>query len=346
MLRRGLPFLATLAAVVVGLALAHLVLIRRAAPGRERGVAAHLVMLALTGVALVALVLALPVETDTRGQLLSLLGLVLTAVIALASTTFVSNAMAGLMLRAVGNFRPGDFVRVGEHFGRVTERGLFHIEVQSEDRDLMTLPNLYLVTQPVTVVRESGTVVSCQVGIGYDVAHDAVEARLLDAAAAAGLDDAFVQIVDLGDFAVTYRVAGFLGRVRRLLSARSRLRAAVLDALHGADVEIVSPTFMNQRRVDDRRFVPPVTPGRRRSASAGETPEALVFDKAERAEHIEGLRRTLADLEQEHADLARSLKSVDDEAERRRGEARLAELERRIQAARARSDALSKQDES
>jgi small conductance mechanosensitive channel len=34
-----------------------------------------------------------------RGELLGLFGLVLTAVVALSSTTFVSNAMAGLMLR-------------------------------------------------------------------------------------------------------------------------------------------------------------------------------------------------------------------------------------------------------
>ena len=61
------------------------------------------------------------------------------------------------------NFRPGDFVRVGERLGRVTERGLFHTEIQTEDRDLTTLPNLYLVTNPVTVVRASGTIVSTTV---------------------------------------------------------------------------------------------------------------------------------------------------------------------------------------
>ena len=43
-------------------------------------------------------------------------------------------------------------------FGRVTERGLFHTEIQTEDRDLVTLPNLYLVTNPVKVVRTFLTV--------------------------------------------------------------------------------------------------------------------------------------------------------------------------------------------
>ncbi|MBU0984700.1 MAG: mechanosensitive ion channel family protein [candidate division Zixibacteria bacterium] len=95
---------------------------------------------------LLVIILALPVSESTTGQLLSLFGLLLSAAIALSATTFVGNIMAGLMLRAVKNFRAGDFVRIGDHFGRVSERGLFHVEVQTEDRDLVTLPNLYLVT--------------------------------------------------------------------------------------------------------------------------------------------------------------------------------------------------------
>ena len=63
-------------------------------------------------------------------------------------------------LRAVRNFRMGDFIRVAEHFGRVSERGLFHTEIQTENRDLTTLPNLFLVTHPVTTIRTSGTIVS------------------------------------------------------------------------------------------------------------------------------------------------------------------------------------------
>jgi small conductance mechanosensitive channel len=66
-------------------------------------------MLVLSALAIVATVLVLPVADGTRNRLLSLLGLVLTAMIALSSTSFVSNAMAGLMLRILGNFRPGGF---------------------------------------------------------------------------------------------------------------------------------------------------------------------------------------------------------------------------------------------
>ena len=93
--------------------------------------------------AVVLVIIALPVASELRGQLLSLFGLAITALLTLSGTTFVSNAMAGLMLRSLANFRAGDFLRVEGHFGRVTERGLLHTEIQTEDRDLVTLPNLY-----------------------------------------------------------------------------------------------------------------------------------------------------------------------------------------------------------
>jgi small conductance mechanosensitive channel len=301
--------------------------------GEQERFSRQLVMLALTTVGVVLVVLSLPVSDTMRGQLLGLLGLALTAVIALASTTFVTNVMAGLMLRSVGNFRPGDFVKVGDHFGRVTTRGLFHTEIQTVDRDLTTLPNLYLVSHPVTVVRSSGTIISCEVSLGYDNAHATIEPLFLEAAGSAKLDDAYVHVMELGNFAVTYRVAGFLSDVNHLLSARSRLRAAILDSLHGAGVEIMSPTFMAQRQVEPGTLVIPEGIGvSRRDADAGPTAEEMAFDKAEQAGRLEEMRLA-----------AEALLAEADRLEKELGEAPSDERgarKARIKATRARAEAL------
>jgi len=167
-------------------------------------------------VVVLLVILALPLGHETRGQLLSLFGIVVSATIALGSSTLLGNAMAGIMLKVVRNFRSGDFVSVGESFGRVSERGLFHTEIQTPDRDLVTLPNLYLATTPVRVVRSSGTIVSATCSLGYDVNHTRVEELLRDAADTAGLTEPFVQVLDLGDFSVTYKVAGLLKEVKSL----------------------------------------------------------------------------------------------------------------------------------
>lgn len=256
---------------------------------------------------LVALLIALPISDTTRGQLFSLLGLVITAMIALGSTSFVSNAMAGIMLRSVNNFRPGDFVKVGEYTGRVSERGLFHTEIQTEDRDLTTLPNLYLVQQPVTVIRASGTIVSASISLGYDVPHETAKARLLEATANAELADGFVRISELLDHAVLYRVYGFLNDSKKVLLARSRLREEILNMLHEADIEITSPNHMYQRRLDDdTRAIPEKTASSKPVNSDEGDAEALIFDKAEAAEKTETLRARRDELKESLKELQKN----------------------------------------
>lgn len=260
----------------------------------------QLLMLGLTAVAVLLIIVALPVGVETRGQLLSLIGILLSAAIALSSTTFIGNIMAGVMLRAVSSVRPGDFITVAELTGRITEMGLLHTEVQTEFRDLVTVPNLHMVTRPMQVVRSSGTIITAEISLGYNVAYADVYRILGEATAKAGLQDGFVQVRKLGDFSITYRFAGLLEDVTSLISAHSRLREAALDALHAADIEIVSPTFMNTRALaPDQTIIPQPT-----IAVAPEQAkqlEDLAFDKAEDAASVEELRRSieLIDVEME-----------------------------------------------
>lgn len=278
-------------ATVFALTAAALWLLRRwIADTPETRVRRQLLQVAFVLGAFIVLALVVPLETDTRGQLLSLFGLLLTGVLGLASTTFVSNAMAGFMLRSVASFRTGDFVRVGEHFGRVTETALLHTEIQSEDRDLITLPNLFLITQPVRVVRASGTLISADVSLGYDVHRQRIRECLLAAATDAELTEAFVLVLELGDYAITYRLSGFLQDVRPLVSKRSELRSKMVDRLHEDGIEIVSPTFMNQRQQPPgQQFMPKRYYHPERVEDRVDA-EKIMFDKADLAERVESFR--------------------------------------------------------
>ena len=289
-LAKFVPLLATIAIIVLILWFADWLLVRRASLTAKSRLPGQVVMMLLSAIALISIVLALPVSESTRSDLLGLLGLVLTGVIALSSTTFVSNAMAGLMLRSEQNFRHGDFIRTGDYFGRVTERGLFHTEIQSEDRDLITLPNLYLASSPVTVVRSSGTIISCNLSLGYDVPHHQVQLLLKEAAVTSELQEPFVQIMSLDDFSISYRVSGYYAEVKHLLTMRSRLHQEVLDGLHRADIEIVSPAFMNQRQFTDGKKFMAAPKQRDPFETVHPSPESLIFDKADKAEKVRILK--------------------------------------------------------
>ena len=284
-------------------------------------------MLAISAAGLLWIILTL--EAGSRSDLLTLLGILLSAAIAFSSTTLIGNAMAGFMLRAERRFSFGDYLQVGEHFGSVSERGLFFTEIQNELADYVTLPNSYLATQPVTVWRTPSTLIKAEVSLGYDVPRSKVRQLLLAAAEAAGLDKPHVFILALGDFSVTYRVTGRLGDTKELLTARSKLCGRVLDALHEGGVEIVSPAFMNQRALATEKVFIPAPQVERESPD--EAAESEMFTKAERAASAERLKEMVAELEEKIRHTKEALGKSASEAERAELEAGL-EIAKRRQA--------------
>ena len=324
---RFLPLLGTLVLLGAGLKLTDFVLKRRWKDNPDAQFRFQLIMLGLTFLGFLTALLVLPVSEDTRGQLLSLIGILLSAAIALSSTTFIGNIMAGIMMKAVKGARPGDFITVAELTGRITEMGLLHTEVQTEYRDLVTVPNLYMVTQPMRVVRASGTIIAAEVSLGYDVPHAKVSTTLREAAVHAGLIDVFVHVRDLGDFAVNYRVAGLLEDVKSLISSRSRLRESMLDALHAAGIEIVSPTFMNQRVLAVEEAIIP-------------EPTLKIVEAAEAAS-VESIRRSIEVI---GAELEALAKDGETSASRQSLEAKQVELVARLKEAEEQRKAADQAD--
>jgi len=94
-------------------------------------------------------ILSRPIEQNIKGQILSFLGIIISAGIALSSTTVLGNLIAGIMNNSMNRFRNGDLIRVADFQGRVTEKGAFHAEIQLEDSNFMTIPNLFIAKHPV-----------------------------------------------------------------------------------------------------------------------------------------------------------------------------------------------------
>ncbi|MDX1670128.1 MAG: mechanosensitive ion channel, partial [Limnobacter sp.] len=130
-------------AVVLGVlwALHRLMLANRSDLSAERRLPRQLALIISSIVGLVLITLALPVSESTRNQVLGLIGVLLSGLIAFSSTTIVGNLMAGLMMRFTQPFRIGDFIRVESLFGRVTETGLLDTEIQTEQSELISIPN-------------------------------------------------------------------------------------------------------------------------------------------------------------------------------------------------------------
>jgi hypothetical protein len=197
---------------------------------------------------------------------------------------------------------------------------------------LITVPNSFLISNPVQVTRSSGTIISGDVSLGYDVPREKVEELLKKAAENAGLREPFVYVIQLGDFSILYRVYGLLEDVKYVLSAQSTLKKMMLDALHHGGVEIVSPNFMNQRAIPEEKvFTPPHTRLSRVNSEEdyGPETEALSFDKAEQAESIEKIREKRDAMDAEMEKARRDIKEAETAEEKQELKTRIAALEGR-----------------
>ena len=147
----------------------------------------QLLMLGLTLLAIVILVVVAPLSETTRNQMLTLLGIVISGVIAFSSTSFVTNFMAAIVLRVTQPFKIGDFVTIDGNFGKVVSRGLLDTEIQTDTRELIAIPNSSFTSRSIKVARRSGIIVTSSVSLGYDIAHTTVEQLMLVAATNSGL---------------------------------------------------------------------------------------------------------------------------------------------------------------
>jgi small conductance mechanosensitive channel len=308
----------------------------------------QLIQVAVLGIGLIFIIFSLPIPYADKESILQLLGIIAGATIALSSTTFIANAMSGIMLRIIKPFRVGDYIESETVFGRVTDIHILHTEVQSIDRDLVTLPNLKLVSNPLKTIRTSGTIVSASVSLGYDVHWKKIEKNLLLAAEQTGLESPFVQVLELGDFSVTYKVGGLLKEIETLISVRSELKKEVLDALHGDDIEIVSPTFMNQRVFKDGEVFFPAKETEKTEAVEKipeKKPEEIIFDKAIEAEILDRIEKVLESLENKEKELEQQVNSISDESQREDLKEKLELLKNRKEQIKTDFETMKKQKE-
>lgn len=241
--------------IIAALIAANALLKRRLQGSAEKVMYKNLTMIVLTICAALGIAFIFADSDKNREYILGVFGIFLSAAVALSSTTLLGNALAGMMLRSVRSFKLGDFIRVNEFFGSVSGRGLFHTEIQNEDNDLVTLPNLYLATHPVQVTLKSGTIIAADVNLDYGVPREKIEKLLTRAAEAAGLQNASIHVMSLVGYGVTYRVRGNLVDINRVSppEARSHLNIMILEFLKAEMIEIVSPAFTNKRSAVRRK---------------------------------------------------------------------------------------------
>jgi small-conductance mechanosensitive channel len=175
--------------------------------------------------------------------------------ISLASSSALSNAIAGLVLMYTGAFRLGDRVKVGDSFGDIVETSMLATRVRTIKNEEITIPNGIVLNSAVTNfsrhARSHGLILHTSVTIGYDAPWRTIHELLIQAALGTpGVlrDPApFVLQTALNDFYVTYEINAYTDRPQDMIDTYAALHARIQDSFYAAGVEIMSPHYTSLR---------------------------------------------------------------------------------------------------
>jgi small-conductance mechanosensitive channel len=183
-------------------------------------------------------------------------------IISLGSSGIMNQVMSGLMVTYSRAVRVGDFVRIGDVEGTVTQLGTLSTKITTPRNEEVTLPNALVVSQAATNYSRhaaDGVLAPATITIGYDVPWRQVQSLLLIAAERTpGVRKAPAPVVlqtALGDFAVEYKVLVCVDQPHRRLVTLNALHANIQDAFNYYGVQIMSPAY--EADPGERKTVPP-----------------------------------------------------------------------------------------
>lgn len=195
-------------------------------------------------------------QSDAFKGISVLLGLMVT----LGGSSLIGQAASGLILMYSRTIRVGEYVRINEQEGTVTEVGTFTTKIRTGLGEEVSMPNSVIMASTTKnysrTVRGRGYVLDTAVTIGYDAPWRQVEAMLVEAArrTAGVLVSPPPQIFKtaLSDFYVEYRLVcqAVPERPRPRAEALNALHAHVLDVFNEAGVQIMSPHYVGDPQAE------------------------------------------------------------------------------------------------
>ena len=205
-------------------------------------------------VIILALVVAYPHIPGSDSEAFKGISVLVGLIVSLGSSSIIGNIIAGYSLTYRRLFRIGDWVKIDDTIGEVTEIKVLTTRLRSLKNEEVVVPNTNVQNGQVinfsTLARDKGLILSTTVGIGYDTPWRQVEAMLKEAAGRTpgllGHPQPFVLSKDLGDFAVTYELNVYCDDPGSMGRTYSALHSSIMDVFNDHGVAIMTPTYMSE----------------------------------------------------------------------------------------------------
>jgi small-conductance mechanosensitive channel len=175
--------------------------------------------------------------------------------ISLASSSALSNMIAGLVLTYTGAFRLGDRVQIGDTYGDILKTSMLATRVRTIKNEEVTIPNSIVLNSSVVNFsrkgKTPGLILHTSVTIGYDAPWRKIHELLVRAATETeGIlsePKPFVWQTALNDFYVTYEINAYTDKPQEINDIYAVMHAKIQDSFFEAGVEIMSPHYTSLR---------------------------------------------------------------------------------------------------
>jgi len=199
-----------------------------------------------------ALISAYPYIPGSSTKAFQGVGLVLGAIISFASSSAISNIVAGVILTYTRAFKLNDHIKIGDTTGDVVDKTLLVTRLNTIKLEIVTIPNSLVMSSQIINYSTSaadgeGVILHTSVTIGYDVPWKQVRELLTGAARDTKNileePEPFVLQTSLDDFYVSYQINAYTREPKYMAFTYSDLHKNILEKFDAAGVEIMSPHY-------------------------------------------------------------------------------------------------------
>ena len=233
--------LGTVAPVLLVLAASNLIVLLAVNPFRQDRLPDHLPAILQDAITVALFATVIVLFFNDRLQLTAAAGAV---VLGLALQNTLGNAIAGLALQADQPYKVGDWIRVGDHEGRVTQISWRSTVLRTRESTLVALPNSSIADGPIVNYSEPAppTRIWVDVGVTYTAPPNHVKAvisrRSRRCRSPWRRQRPDVLLLDFGASAITYRARCYVQDMERASLAQDQMRTAIWYTFqrHGIDI--------------------------------------------------------------------------------------------------------------
>ena len=211
----------------------------------------HTYRLVRTLIVALAVIVAYPYIPGSESEAFKGISLFIGLVFSLGSSSLIGNLIAGYSMVYRRAFKPGDRVKIGDHFGEVMRQRLLVTHIRTPKNEEVIVPNSTILGSDIvnysSMAREPGLILHTRVSINYSTPWRQVEAMLIEAAGRTpGLlrePRPYILQKALGDFAVTYELNAYTQTPEQMPKLYADMHRNILDVFNEYGVQIMVPAY-------------------------------------------------------------------------------------------------------